>query len=37
MYALRILRAFDPVWFDECYQATLASCFTFGLLKIKAT
>ena len=30
-YSLRILRAFDPVWFDECYRETIASCLTFGL------
>jgi hypothetical protein len=32
MYSLRILRTFDPAWFDECYRMSLASCFTFGLL-----
>jgi hypothetical protein len=30
-YALRRLRAFDPVWFDECYQHSLASCMSFGI------
>ncbi|MDO9597457.1 MAG: STY4851/ECs_5259 family protein [Azoarcus sp.] len=32
-YSLRTIRAFDPVWFDECYRQSLASCFAFELIK----
>jgi hypothetical protein len=32
-YSLRTIRAFDPVWFDECYRQSLASCFAFQLIK----
>jgi hypothetical protein len=34
--ALRLLRAFDRAWFDECYRQSLLSCFTLGLLNTQA-
>ncbi|ATE61883.1 hypothetical protein CCZ27_19625 [Thauera sinica] len=35
-YSLRTIRAFDPVWFDECYRQSLVSCLALELIKPSA-